>query len=79
MKRLILSHSKKENLQSGTLSARDFSSTVSGFGQVFNSDPREKPLEQSTIALMAPIQSLAWLNQLVQILDTTANWLLMTA
>ena len=35
MKRLILSHSKKENLHSGTLGARDFSSTVSGFGQVF--------------------------------------------
>ena len=43
------------------------------------SDPREKPLEQSAIALMAPIQSLARLNQSVQILDTTADWLLTTA
>ena len=42
------------------------------------SDPREKPLEQSAIALMAPIQSLARLNQLVQILDKTADWLLTT-
>ena len=37
------------------------------------SDSRD--LEQSTIPLMAPIQSLARLNQLVQILDTTADWL----
>ena len=42
------------------------------------SDPREKPLEQSAIALMAPIQSLARLNRLVQILDKTADWLLTT-
>ena len=42
------------------------------------SDPHEKPLEQSAIALMAPIQSLARLNQLVQILDKTADWLLTT-
>ena len=33
---------------------------------------------QSAIALMAPIQSLARLNQLVQILDKTADWLLTT-
>ena len=62
-----------------TLGARDFSNAVSGFCQVFiYSDPREKPLEQSAIALMAPIQSLARLNQLVQILDKTADWLLTT-
>ena len=42
------------------------------------SDPREKPLEQSAIALMAPVQSLVRLNQLVQILDKTADWLLKT-
>ena len=42
------------------------------------SDPREKPLEQSAIALMAPVQSLVRLNQLVQILDKTADWLLTT-
>ena len=36
--------------------------------------PREK---QSAIALMALIQSLARLNQLVHILDTTADWLLL--
>ena len=64
--------------RSGTLGARDFSSAVSGFCQVFIVTPREKPLEQSTIALMAPIQSLTRLNQLVQILDKTADWLLTT-
>ena len=37
------------------------------------SDWREKPQEQSAIALMAPIQSLGRLNQLVQILDKTAS------
>ena len=42
------------------------------------SDPREKPLEQIAIALMAPIQSLARLNQSLQILDKTADWLLTT-
>ena len=47
-------------------------SAVSSF---CNSDPREKPLERNTIALMAPIQSLARLNQLVQIFDKTADWL----
>ena len=42
------------------------------------SDPcKKKLLEQSTIALIAPIQ-LAQLNQLVQILDKTADWLLTT-
>ena len=30
-----------------------------------NSDPREKPLEQSAVTLMAPIQSFPRLNQLV--------------
>ena len=45
----------------------------------FYSDPRKKRLlEQSAIALIVPIQSLAQLNQLVQILDTTADWLLTT-
>ena len=33
-----------------TLGDRDFSSAVSGFCQSLYSDPREKPLEQSTIA-----------------------------
>ena len=60
-----------------TLGARDFSSAVSGFCQVFIVT-RAKPLEQSAIALMAPIQSLTRLNQLVQILDKTADWLLTT-
>ena len=30
------------NLKASTLGARDFSYAVSGFGQVLNSDPREK-------------------------------------
>ena len=46
-----------------TLGARDFSCAVSGFGQAFISDPREKPLERSAISLMAPNQSQARLNQ----------------
>ena len=56
--------------------AWDFSSAVSGFCQVFIVT-RAKSL-WSAIALMAPIQSLARLNQLVQILDKTADWLLTT-
>ena len=39
-----------------TLGARDFSCAVSGFGQVSKSDPREKPLDQSAIPLIAPSQ-----------------------
>ena len=46
-----------------TLGARDFSCAVSGFGQAFISDPREKPLDGSAISLMAPNQSQARLNQ----------------
>ena len=45
-----------------TLGARDFSCAVSGFGQVFISDPREKPLYRSAIALMAPNRSQARLD-----------------
>ena len=61
-----------------TLGARDFSSAVSGFCQVFIVTRAKSLLEQSAIALMGPIQSLARLNQLVQILDKTADWLLTT-
>ena len=39
-----------------TLDARGFSCPVSGFGQVLKSDPREKPLDQSAISLIAPGQ-----------------------
>ena len=39
-----------------TLDARGFSCAVSGFGQVLKSDPREKPLDQSAISLIAPGQ-----------------------
>ena len=38
-----------------TLGARGFSCAVSGFGQVLKSDPREKPLDQSAIPLIAQI------------------------
>ena len=50
-------------LRKFTLGARDFSCAVSGFGQAFISDPREKPLDRSAISLMAPNQSQARLNQ----------------
>ena len=63
---------------SSTQGARDFSSAVSGFCQVFIVTRAKSLLEQSAIALMGPIQSLARLNQLVQILDKTADWLLTT-
>ena len=39
------------------------------------SDPPKKALDQSAIPLIAPHQSLAQLDQLVQILDRTADWL----
>ena len=44
-------------VMSFTLGARDFSCAVSGFGQAFISDPREKPLDRSATPLMAPNQS----------------------
>ena len=39
-----------------TLGVRSFSFAISGFGQVLKSDPREKPLDQSAIPLIAPSQ-----------------------
>ena len=39
-----------------TLGARGFSYAVPGVGQVFKSDPREKPVDQSAIPLKAPSQ-----------------------
>ena len=38
------------------LGATGFSCAVSGFGQVLKSDPREKPLDQSAIPLIAPVE-----------------------
>ena len=53
----------------GTLGARDFSCAVSGFGQVLKSDPREKPLDQSAVPLIAPSQLQHRLYQCIQNLD----------
>ena len=52
-----------------TLGARGFSCAVSGFGQVLKSDPREKPLDQSAIPLIAPSQLQHRLYQNIQNLD----------
>ena len=52
-----------------TLDARGFSCAVSGFGQVSKSDPREKPLDQSAISLIAPGQLQPRLYQNIQNLD----------
>ena len=52
-----------------TLGARDFSCAVSGFGQVLKSDPREKPLDQSAVPLIAPSQLQHRLYQNIQNLD----------
>ena len=52
-----------------TLGARGFSCAVSGFGQVLKSDPREKPLDQSAIPLIAPSQLQPRLYQNIQNLD----------
>ena len=57
----------------GTLGARDFSCVVSGFGQVLKSDPREKPLDQSAIPLIALSQLQHRLYQNIQNLDV---WLI---
>ena len=45
-----------QNMGVLTLGARGFSCAVSGFGQVLKSDPREKPLDQSAIPLIAPVE-----------------------
>ena len=42
---------------------------VSGFGQVLKSDPREKPLDQSAIPLIAPSQLQPYVHQNIQNLD----------
>ena len=42
---------------------------VSGFGQVLKSDPREKPLDQSAIPLIAPSQLQPNVHQNIQNLD----------
>ena len=52
-----------------TLGARDLSCAFSGFGQFFKSDPREKPLDQSAIHLIAPSQLQPRLYQNIQNLD----------
>ena len=52
-----------------TLGARGFSCAVSGFGQVLKNDPREKPLDQSAIPLIAPSQLQPRLYQNIQNLD----------
>ena len=52
-----------------TLGTRGFSCAVSGFGQVLTSDPREKPLDQSAIPLIAPSQLQTRLYQNIQNLD----------
>ena len=52
-----------------TLSARGFSCAVSGFGQVLKSDPREKPLDQSAIPLIAPSQLQPRLYQNIRFAD----------
>ena len=46
-----------------------FSRVVSGFGVVLKSDPREKPLDQSAIPLIAPSQLQPRLYQNIQNLD----------
>ena len=51
-------HKNWKSTHEATLGARDFSCAVSGFGQVLKSDPREKPLDQSAIPLIAPSQLL---------------------
>ena len=56
-------------MTSSTLGARGFSYAVSGFGQVLKSDPREKPLGQSAIPLIAPSQLQTRLYQNTQNLD----------
>ena len=61
-----------------TLGARDFSSTVSGFCQIFIVTSVKSLRSRALITLMAPIQLLAQLNQLVQILNKMADWLLTT-
>ena len=43
--------------------------TVNSFGQVLKSDPREKPLDQSAISLIAPGQLQPRLYQNIQNLD----------
>ena len=62
-----------ENLPQGsgvtTLGARGFSCAVFGLGQVLKSDPREKPLDQSAIPLIAPSQLQPRLYQNIQNLD----------
>ena len=45
------------------------SCAVSGFGQVLKSDPREKPLDQSAIPLIAPSQLQPYVHQNIQNLD----------
>ena len=52
-----------------TLGASGFSCAVSSFGQVLKSDPREKPLDQSAIPLIAPSQLQPRLYQNIQNLD----------
>ena len=52
-----------------TLGVRSYSCAISGFGQVLKSDPREKPLDQSAIPLIAPSQLQPRLYQNIQNLD----------
>ena len=52
-----------------TLGAKGFSRAVSGFGQVLKCDPREKPLDQRAIPLIAPSQLQPRLYQNIHNLD----------
>ena len=49
----------KLNIPWGTLGARGFSCTVSGFCQVLKSDQCEKPLDQRPVADKAPRRTLS--------------------
>ena len=51
-------HKNWKSTHEVTLGGTYFSCAVSGFGQVLKSDPREKPLHQSGIPLIAPSQLL---------------------
>ena len=63
------------------LGARGFSCAVSGFGQVLESEPRKKPLDQSAIPLIAPSQlqprlylNIRNLNVLLRVIGTRVVW-----
>ena len=53
-------------IKGSTLGTRSFTGAVSDFGQVLKSYPREKPLDQSAIPLIAPSQLQPHLYQNIQ-------------